>query len=311
MSNTSNDLPILVGVVGGDPERSTDVAVDLARRVLPVAIAREEARKEQETQAADKAAGIAQLVLRDGQKRSLAVDEAHAKYVANRSPENLDALSKVIHHYAYAPTMILSNAREYQPIADVAAKHCVDQVQKYKPLEHNGKTVRFSTWAAKVIRNKVRDANRRLWREERRQRRIEVKHIKQDSEKILRKRQESRERYRVEFSSTEIEAVAKKLRPIQLQLLTLKSKTPKLPDAKIAAKLGVTLPQLRNRWTRLRRKVKRMLESMARLELLLNARQPQQNWYPGAPNTPYVAFTRSGWHIPRSARRGPRGVFNF
>jgi RNA polymerase sigma factor (sigma-70 family) len=248
--------------------------------------------------------------LRDGQKRSQAVDEAHARYVAEASPENLSALRDAISTYAYAPALVLSNSKDFHVVAELAAKHCIAQVKQFRPREHNGRTVRFSTWAAKVIRNKVRDANRKLFRDVRRKQREEARLDKQATIEQLRKQKEAKKKYSVAFKDVEVNAVIKKLQQRQARLLKLKCRTPRLPDAKIAADLGVTLSQLRNRWSRLRGKVKRMLESMAKLELLLNA-GPQQKWYPGSPNTSYADFRRPGYDIPRSARRGPRGVFNF
>jgi len=281
--NVTENGPVSVGVVGvAESEAITDV-VGLAVRVLPVTIARDEARRAQQEQESNTVADVAgEVILRLGQNLRRALDQAHTKYLAEPSDANSRVLHKALRAVAYNFSYVVSkNWLHLEKESRAAAKHCLIQVSKYRPQEHKGRIIPFSTWACRVMRNKMRDTNRKIFRAERKKLRKEAKRDEQIAQNAIRQRQLNKRKFQTAFTPAEVAFATKQLRAKQIELLKLKSRTPRLPDTKLAAQLGITLAQLHNRWSRLRKKMKALLDSEVRRDRLFKPARPR--WYPGAP----------------------------
>lgn len=204
--------------------------------------------------------------------RTKIANEAHAKFVADPSDANCEVLRSALRTLAIG--VLIPMHIDWKP-SELAADHCLKQVQRgmYKP----DPSARFATWAATVMRNKIRDSMRKTWRAQKRRARKEAKLDAQAYERYARIMRKYKRLPPFEFTREEVKAAAIQLRAKQTQLLELKACG--VSNRKIAKKLNLTLSQLYNRWARLRKRVKQILKPK---RTWLNSPSPIRRWYPGA-----------------------------
>lgn len=197
-------------------------------------------------------------------------NEAYAKYVADPSDANLELFRRALWTLAIGVTKPIA-VPDWKP-AELATDHCLKQVQlgMYKP----DPSAKFATWAATVIRNKIRDYMRRIWRAEKREARKEAKEDAQIYARGARMMRKYKRNTLFEFTWEEVKTASKHLRPPQARLLELKANG--VSSRKIAKELNLSLPQLYNRWARLQKRVKQIVKPK---RVWLN---PARRWYPGA-----------------------------
>lgn len=204
--------------------------------------------------------------------RTSLANVAYGRYLAEPSDVHLRALHEALYAVAVSIPMYGKQDEDIERDAAIAVDHCMTKLGRFQPQQYKGRTLPFTAWAIRVIRNKIFDQMRKRIRAEARLRKAEARREAQIALDIFRARKEKR----FEFNPAQIASVTPKLRPMQAKLLRLKARLPKLSDGQIAEKLQVTLPQLRNRWSRTRSKVKQLLKPK---RVWLN---PKPRWYPGA-----------------------------
>jgi DNA-directed RNA polymerase specialized sigma24 family protein len=219
-------------------------------------------------------------------KRTQIANAGYVNYAADPSAVNLQLFRDSLSTLAYGVVKYLVSDTEWDEYAAIAADHCLAQFErgKYTPKP----TAEFSTWAAKVMRRKVYTVRRDVKRAEARKARHEAKQERRPYEEFVRRQQEHK-RNQFEFTEDEVERVTGQLKLGQAKLLELKAR--KLENGLIARQLDLTLPQLHNRWARLRKKIASLL-TPKRLWLNRNVGS-RPRWYPGAPSyTPLRKINR-------------------
>lgn len=165
--------------------------------------------------------------------------------------------------------------------ATLASDHCIARLQtgKFRPKEYSGRIVRFSTWASTVMRRKLHDSREKEYRATLRTLRHEVKRARRDAQNASETRQELKKKCKrdeaLEKLSDQLKEVGQHLKPSQAELLKLKSRG--LSNVEIAERLGVTQPQLRNRWCRLKKIVKRKIGKLHRQASLVQS--TRERWH--------------------------------
>jgi len=201
-------------------------------------------------------------------------NDAYCQYLAGQSAPRKRAFRKALLAVAFNISKHMTSDESKQE--NVAVHHCLTQLSqgKYQPKEYKGRVLPFTAWAIPVMRNKMKDIQRKIWAAEKRRHKLAAKHAREEAERwrIARKRR------RFEFTREQIASIQKRLKLKQSQLLKLKRQG--VPNREISEKLNLTYPQLHNRWSRLRRKIRGVLESNANRESLFKPRRAR--WYPGA-----------------------------
>lgn len=257
------------------PPMDANSVQTLAQRVLSISIAKE-LQAEKLAQDKQRAQELAARVT-----STQVTNEAHAKYVADPCDANGELFRCALQTLATGVLIpIRMDDWERERASQMSADHCLKQVQRgmYKP----DPSAKFATWAATVMRNKIHDSMRKTWRANKRKVRKEAKEVAQGYEKGARMmRKHYKRSTRFEFTREEVKTASKQLRPKQVQLLALKADPCGVPARKIAKELGLTLPQLYNRWARLRKKVRQLVKPK-RTWLKPVSPCPIPRWYPGA-----------------------------
>jgi RNA polymerase sigma factor (sigma-70 family) len=246
----SEDLPAPVT----EPSEPEAVPMDansvqaLAQRVFSISIAKEfqaERLAQDKQRAQELAARVTSTQI---------VNEAQAKYVADPSDANCELFRNALLTLAIGVVkqLHMTDWRLLEP----AVNHCIKQVQRgmYKP----DPSAKFATWAAKVMRNKLRDSMRKVWRAKKRKARMEAKEDAEAYEKHARIMRKYKRTPKFEFTREEVKTACKQLRPKQARLLELKDNGAR--SGKIAKELNLALPQLYNRWARLRKRVRQLVK---------------------------------------------------